>query len=253
MLVKKEGGWKLNDLPFVKKENDFINTYFLEGHEQSANAIDNHVNKIVSLYKDKFDWQPESLNIKLFNSNKELAATIPFGSDKIASWNEYREALKVVDGYEEAFTHYFLQHEITHQFLSHLTNDNCLVWFQEGFANYFSEAINKNAQGQYELDIRISHEASQEMIDRINDEKYPTITTIINAKNKDAYGYLLIDYLIQMHSLDKFVDMILKNYPYIDKRMEHKSEDLNTLLLETLEKHYVSLETLSKEYSNYHK
>lgn len=254
-MVTDSEKWKINGMQFIKLEEGLITVNYLDGQKEPATNMLNHAKKIVGVYKNNFKWQVEEINIKLFKTSNELVATIPFWTDKALGWNEYQEAIKVVVNENEEATNYILEHEIAHQLLSDLTNDNGPIWFQEGFANYLPEGLTKHSDGSVSFDISKSNKASQSMIDRLEGNvSFPKVSAISKEKYLDIYGYLFINYLIQEHSFDTFMGMLtdLRKNPYIDKRIAHKTDQMDKLLLETIERHYGSLEDLSVAYRSFY-
>lgn len=254
-IIKKENGWKLDDVSFNHIDGKEVTVFYSDGLQSEATYYLNTAQKIIKFYKDTFDWEPDRLYIKLYSSVEEISATVPWY--QLAGWNEEGESIKVlVLKSNKDRTFQYLLHEIGHQVLSDLTNDNASLYLQEGFATFLQKSINNeeslsihyNQASQYAFHILILNQFNFLTIEELSNKNYDESGDIYN------YGFLTVNYLIQENGLDNFlaIGKPLSNYDYINKRAEHKMKELNDRSEKALEEIYGNIDKLSNNYINYY-
>ena len=150
-IYKRNSSWKINDLPFTKITDGSIHLYYMPSLENRAQIALADSKELVNLYIKTFAWEPEEINIKLYDSVEEISAStgwptlfgvsVPFISNKF-----------VVQGkYEIAYG--FMKHELVHAMLTELTNDNAPHFLQEGLAIFISSSVVRDDFGNLQLDF----------------------------------------------------------------------------------------------------
>jgi len=255
-IIKNQEKWKLNDIPFEELSEGIFTIYYLDGQENVANHVLEDTKDIVELYSSTFGWQPETINVKLYDSMQELNATIPW--TRAGGWNEKGESYKLIANTTEEAKFALLSHELTHTFLSDLTNDNASLYLQEGLATIFQMIVSRNESGIVVMNLDQATDQLKVLKEKLN----RPLLTLEELSNLDydngapfyQDGALLTNYLIQTKGIEEYKLFLaeLKNYPYIDKRQEHKLEIGNQHTLESLEKMFAPTTELFNKYSTYY-
>lgn len=255
-IIKYQDKWKLNDIPFEELSDGIFTIYYLDGLESVAYDVLKDAKDIVELYSSTFGWQPESINVKLYDSMEEMNATIPW--IRAGGWNEKGESYKLIANTTEEAKFALLTHELTHTFLSDLTNDNASLYLQEGLATMFQIIVSRNESGIVVMNLDQSTDQLKVLKEKLN----RPLLTLEELSNLDydngapfyQDGALLTNYLIQTKGIEEYKLFLaeLKNYPYIDKRQEHKLEIGNQHTLESLEKMFAPTTELFNKYSTYY-
>ena len=255
-IIKDQETWKLNDIAFEELTEGIFTIHYLEGQDDAAMQVLEDSKDIVNLYSSQFEWAPETINVKLYDTMEQLNATIPW--TQAGGWNEKGESYKLIAYNSEEARFSLLAHELTHTLLSDLTNDNASLYLQEGLATTLQMIVSRNDAGIVDMNFDQASEQLQvlkESLDR------PLLTleelSALDYDNGDPFyqdGALLTNYLIQSAGVEKYKEFLteLKNYPYIDKRQEHKLEISNRHTLEVLEKMFAPSKELSNNYLNYY-
>ena len=214
--------------------------------------------KIVAFYEQQFNWVPEEVVIKLYDSREQLLASIPF--PQAAGWAEIGGSLKLSMDMEwnEKVLLSLLLHEFGHFMLADFTNDNASLYLQEGFASYLQGIVQEDENGE----LFLANEIDQEVIENalsVEGFEFKSIEELNNSdynQGDDLYGLglLLTNYLISTYGMDQFFLLAddLKNEEYIDQRGEHKFDITAERTTNSLEKIYKSIDELSEEYINYY-
>lgn len=257
--IKVNNVWLLNDLPFTKytSNSEHITIYFINGQEDIAKKTLTEASDIVSFYSENFKWEPKPISIKIYPSNEEVSATVPWVG--LAGWNEMGESLKITSiNKDDIFR--LLAHELTHKMLSDLTNDNASLYIQEGFATYLQNKVQRDGTGKIYFDQSIVDEKSKKAIEVSNSvlsiEELGNIDYTDTNLGISLYrdGSLISNYLVLTYGLEKYLEMLnyLSSNEYIDKRLEHKMDLAQKRTVEALEKVYGSVEQLSSNYQDYY-
>lgn len=144
--VKKVAGhWLEVDFPFyevpvswgkIKVETKDL----LSKATMTEKAIDN----AISYFKNKYNWSPDHLEIKLFRNPEPFLQSVKLSLPNwVGGWNESGQAIKLLTEpkFQAEVDQMGLAHELTHQMISDLSNDNAAYWLQEGAAMYYERQI----------------------------------------------------------------------------------------------------------------
>lgn len=256
-MIKVNDKWILNDVPFEKISSDdgTITISYKKGQEDPAQKTLKDATDIVDFYSKMFNWKPGPIFIKIYPTNKEVSATVPW--IMLGGWNEMGESLKITTDFTSQIFKY-LAHELTHKMVGDMTNDNASIYIQEGFATYLQGTIERDGNGNILYDHRKSIEMAQKAMEISNTVK--TIEELGQIDYSDPEGSmyrdgsLLTTYLIETQGLNKFSDMLkhLATYEYIDKRSEHKLDTVHLRTVEAIEKVYGPDEQVSTDLKNYY-
>ncbi|MEC1523621.1 hypothetical protein P9D43_16575 [Neobacillus niacini] len=255
--IKVNEKWILNDVPFetLTSESGSITVYYKKGQEDTAQKTLKDATDIVAFYSKMFNWKPEPISIKVYSNINEVSATVPWVM--LSGWNEIGESLKINSGVMSQIFKY-LAHELTHKMVGDITNDNASIYIQEGFATYLQAAINRDGNGMVSFDPQKPIENAQKAMEISNTLK--TIEELGQIDYTDPEGSmyrdgaLLSTYLIETKGINIFFDMLksLSAFEYIDKRIEHKLEMVNSRTVEAIEKVYGPDEQVSADLKNYY-
>lgn len=256
-LLINKGSWKISDMPYSSLRDGNITVNYLEGQREMAEKQLQNIKAILELYKSTFKWSPNNITVKLYKSSEEMAATIPWTT--LAGWNEAGESIKVLGVSGKDDTLLYLAHEIAHNMLSDLTNDNASLYIHEGFATLLEYSITRNKDGKLMLDYSKSDGFAQSAIKAVK-EKFISIEEMNKLTYEQGYeiyfyGFLLTKYLVEERGLKQYITMSesLRKYPYRDERSEQKVELTNRYSVEALKSCFGAIDKLSEEYSNYYK
>lgn len=146
--IKVNDKWVLNDVPFetISSDSGTITVYYKKGQEDPAKKTLNDASDIVDFYSKMFNWKPGPISIKVYSTNREVSATVPW--IMLGGWNEIGESLKINSGSLSQIFRY-LAHELTHKMVGDITNDNASIYLQEGFATYLQTALHEMATGMF--------------------------------------------------------------------------------------------------------
>ncbi len=257
-IMKQDNGWVMDELPFEELQSGNISVLFTPNLKSTAENMMKLAEKIVAFYEQQFNWVPEEVVIKLYDSREQLLASIPF--PQAAGWAEIGGSLKLsmdMEWNEKVFLSLLL-HEFGHFMLADFTNDNASLYLQEGFASYLQGIVQEDENGV----LFLANELDQEVIENaltVEGFEFKSIEELNNSdynQGDDLYGLglLLTNYLISTYGMDQFFLLAddLKNEEYIDQRGEHKFDITAERTTNSLEKIYKSIDELSEEYINYY-
>ncbi|MFD2445550.1 hypothetical protein ACFSO7_16445 [Bacillus sp. CGMCC 1.16607] len=255
--IKVDDVWLLNDVPFktLTSENGWVTVYYKEGEDGIAETTIKDAENLMKFYATEFRWVPNPISVKIFSSPVEVSATVPWTI--VGGWNEIGESLKITSQNKDDIFR-LLAHELTHKMLSDLTNDNAILFFQEGLATYLENKVQKDPEGKIYFDQSIVNSKSIKAIQVTNSvlsiDELAEIDYAGNSTRLYRDGSLITNYLVLTHGLEKYLEMLshLAQYDYIDKRLEHKLETIRSRSLEALEKTYGPKDELTKKYTEYY-
>lgn len=255
-INKVNGSWKINDLPFEIITDGPINLYYLPSLNSYSTKIMTDVKEIVDLYDKTFDWKPNEINIKLYDSVEEISAstawpslygvTVPFISLKF-----------VVQGNHEV-AYGFIKHEIVHTMLADISNDNAPPFLQEGLAVFISSSVTTDNFGNLQLDFGNTVEREKFILKNTEEIKPISDLKDINYTDNtiDIYnvGFLITNYLIQTFGMEKYLEMIefLGENDILDNDNPDKEQIVYKLAIEALELTYGPIDKLSEGYIDYY-
>jgi hypothetical protein len=256
-MLKVKDRWVLNDVPFEKisSNNETITVYYFKGQEEAAQKTLKDAIDLVDFYSIKFSWRPEPISIKVYPTQPEISATVPWPG--LSGWNEMGESLKITSELSSDIFHY-LSHELTHKMVGDLSNDNATIYIQEGIATFFAGSIYREASGGIAYKPELVTDNAVKAIEISRSVKTIEELGQIDYTDPEASmyrdGFLITNYLIQTKGLSTYFNMLnyLSNFEYMDKRSEHKMDILHERTVEALEKVYGPTETISSEVKNYY-
>ncbi|MGE8205557.1 hypothetical protein ACQKP0_13435 [Heyndrickxia sp. NPDC080065] len=256
-IIKIDGNWKMDDLPFMKRSDGPIQLYYLPSLKNQAEAVLADVRKIVNVYMEKFPWDPKEVNIKLYDSLEELSASVPWESLYGVSLSLL--SLKfLVETNNTDITFGLMKHEVVHTMLAEITNDNAPNFMQEGLAMFISDAITKEPSGEITFNLEgASTERETILLKNIKSFKpISYLNTNYTDGSIDIYslGYLVTNYLITTFGLDKYLEMLseLKKEDIIENDNENKEKIIFKRAINAMEKTYGPIDKLSKAYAAYY-
>lgn len=220
-------GWKDADLSFEQLGNDWITVYFTDPSlKTKAQIAYQTLSKAVPLLQQKFDWKPQKIEVKLYHSSKLFHHSVKPSLPRWAGgWHEAGQSIKfVANGLEPRLLASGLIHELVHQMVSDLTNDNAAYWLQEGAAMYYEanlmpELCVIHDAGHLKEDWTLSELESRQL------EKLPAQ----EAHQYYLHSYVWYEKLMKKYGEQEFKKLFahLKKFPYIDKESDQKRNELN--------------------------
>ncbi|MCG3088929.1 hypothetical protein [Sporosarcina cyprini] len=256
-IGKNNGMWKINELPFKKLSNGPINLYYLPSLESKADMILADIKELVDLYSQTFGWDPQELNIKLYDTPEKIAASV--GWPSLYGVAVPFVSLKFVVEGEYSVTYGLMKHEIVHMMLADLSNDNAPMFLQEGLAIFVSSAVVKNDTETPQLDFTKVKEKEKIIVANTKEIKPISELNEINYTENyiDIYnvGFLITDYLIQTHGIEKYLEMVelLKESDIIEHGNPDRDNIVYQLTVEAIEQIYGSIEKISDAYIEHYK
>lgn len=255
-INKLNGEWKIYDLPFKKFSDGPINLYYLATMESVANIAFADVKSIVNLYTQNFGWEPEVLNVKLYDSIEEISASVAWASLYGVAVPFTSLKVLVQEAYTDV-THGHMKHEVVHMMLADLTNNNAPDFMHEGLAIFLATSVMRNSSGTLEMDFKNSEEREKFILEKI--QEIPTIEMLSDINYTDNYsdiysvGFLITKYLIQTEGLDKYLSMLtlLKENDVIDYANLEYPQISYERTVKALEQTYGPIEQISKSYIDY--
>ena len=255
-INKTNDTWKVYDLPFEKLSNGPVNLYYHPFLENVAESILADVTSIVDLYTENFGWEPEVLNVKLYNTLEEISASVgwaslygvatPFTSLKVLVQGDYTDV-----------THDLMKHEVVHMMLTDLTNNNAPDFMHEGLAIFLANAIMKDASGTLEMDFNNTEEQVKSTLENIEEILTIDMFNDVNYTNNHdeiyGVGFLITNYLIQTEGLDQYLSLLtlLKENDVIENGNLEYQQLSYERTVEALEQTYGPIEQISKNYIDY--
>lgn len=220
-------GWKDADLPFRRFGDNLITVYYTEpSFENKAQTAYQTLNKAVLILQKKFGWKPQKVEVKLYHSpalfHHSVKPSLPWWA---GGWHEAGQSIKfVANGLEPESLASGLIHELVHQMVSDLTNDNAAYWLQEGAAMYYEANLMPG--------LRIVHHTN-------NLEEKWTLSELENKQleklpAQEAHNYYLHSYIWYEKLLKKYGEQgmkklfaHLKKFSYLDCESDQKRTVLN--------------------------
>ena len=141
---KTRSGWKDADIAFYKyKKGIFTVCYTDEVIRKQAKIALHSAQEAVTGFKKRYHWSPSRVEIKLYHQpevfRQSVKPSLPMWA---GGWHESRQAIKFIGGIiEDSALSQGIVHELTHQMVSELTNDNAAYWLQEGMAMYYERHL----------------------------------------------------------------------------------------------------------------
>lgn len=235
-LRKTKEGWKESDLDFMQLKSGQIKVlYTIPKLEESAYIALDTIKRALHVMQQRSQWTAKKVEVKLYHDpevfRQSVKPSLPLWA---GGWNEVRQSIKmVVDHHHPKLFASGLVHELAHQMVSDLTNDNAAYWLQEGAAMYYElhllpglheeiSPLEENRRAKYSLaDLK-----------KLDLEKLP-------SKEANEYYwscYRLFRFFVEEYGEEKINNLFiaLKKYPYLDSDTNDKKELLNKRTAEAI-------------------
>lgn len=220
LIVKKTAqGWKDDDFPFQSVGNDQIKVYFTHPFlKKEAQIAFETLKQAQRRLKEKFAWVPKQIEVKLYHRPEWFWQSVkPSLPHWAIGWHEADQAIKLVGGVmEPSELKASVVHELVHQMVSELTNDNAAYWLQEGTASYYE----KHLLSPSKKFVNKTPHFVLSQLEKIHLESLP-------AKEAAKYYescYLLVGFLVQEYQEDGLRRLFdhLGQENYIDLESDQK-------------------------------
>lgn len=229
VIRKTKKGWKESDLPFFKLKSDQVQVlYTTPSLEESAYIALDTIKRALYVMKHHHQWQAKKVEVKLYHDSElfrqSVKPSLPAWS---GGWNEAGQAIKmVVNRHHPKLFASGLVHELVHQMVSDLTNDNAAYWLQEGAAMYYETHLLPGLHEELppvEGTLRAKYSYSD--LKKLDLEKLPDQ----EATQYYLSCYQLFRFLVSEYGEEKIKSVFaaLKKYPYLDLDSNRKKELLN--------------------------
>ncbi|WP_409291425.1 ABC transporter permease subunit [Peribacillus sp. SCS-37] len=258
-MIKKGGKWRLNDVSFQKKKYNTVTVFYEKGQDKRAYEVLLEATSVVRLYNQEFDWKPGDIEIKLYSTPVQLAATLP--APEAYSWSGYGESIKLIHKSNSAGAAetpgQILTYEIAAKMLADLTNDNAADYVQSGLSQVMKNIAQDTGSGYALIKdfLPYQKEEARVMLSRI-----PAISEIQKFTEKDPIqgmyaGILLTSYLLEEKGMEKFIEFAaeLKKNEFVEEGSLKKSRLKNERTLQAIQKVYGPLNKLDAEIASYAK
>ncbi|WP_124726499.1 peptidase MA family metallohydrolase [Staphylospora marina] len=237
MVRKTSEGWKHADFPFVTSNHGPVTIRMEDASlERYARIAKDVLTNALRAFGDRYDWNPRRVEVKLYRQPEHFRHSVKLSLPEWAGgWHEANQSIKLVVGTpgDEKWFARALVHELTHQMVSELTNDNAAYWLQEGAAMYYEVHLLPELKASHGLKLLEKTGAmSLEELKRVRLE---------SLEGLDAYRYYLSAYAWFREETDnrgeqnwKRVFSRLKKHPYLDVDGDLKIPRTNLLTEEAL-------------------
>ncbi|MBA4495596.1 peptidase MA family metallohydrolase [Paenactinomyces guangxiensis] len=236
LIVKTKQGWKDADLAFKQISNDSIVIHYSDPSlkDQAYIALDT-IKKAVYVLKQRFHWSPKRIEVKLYEDPEVFRQSVkPSLPDWVGGWHESGQSIKFIGGPgDHKLFAAGLVHELTHQMVSELTNDNAAYWLQEGAAMYYEAHLLPGLHEDQWLDYTQQRRPiTLVQLEQLNLER---------LTDREAYQYYLTCYQLFRFLVEEFGEeriqqlfMALQNLPNVDADSSEKIQLLNRRTREAL-------------------
>lgn len=237
-IRKTEEGWRDSDLDFLRLQNGpVVVSYTRPEMEEKAYIALDTIKRALYVIQNRYHWNPKRVEVKLYHDPELFRQSVKLSLPIWAGgWNEDKQSIKLIVSKEEPnrFASAIV-HELTHQMVSDLTQDNAAYWLQEGAAMYYETHL---LPGLHEEKLpeedQVKPKYTLAELQKLNLEKLP---------DQDAYQYYYSSYQLFRFLIDEFgeerMDQLfkqLRQYPYINMDTVMKQEKLNQLTNQAIQK-----------------
>jgi hypothetical protein len=250
LVIRDKQNWLDSDVFFHEiNQNNVIVKFSDPGLETMAQGGAIILNKFVANFNEKFGWTPhQKLELKLYNKSELFRQSVKLSLPEWAvGWNEYGESIKFVgdDGYDKKLFFSGLKHEVTHQMLGEMTNDNAAYWMHEGLATYYEVQFIKNETGKKEVrQEEVIHKEEKLELPRprwtIQEMMKVNLEELDTEEAKDYYyqAYLIMNYFIKNYGEDVLKNWMteLNKFPYVAVTTSEKLAGSNARTVQAFEK-----------------
>jgi hypothetical protein len=228
LFLRTNRGWKDADLAFKQLSSDYITVYYSDSslQDQAHIALDT-LNKAVYVFKQRFDWSPVRIEVKLYHDPELFRQSVkPSLPSWAGGWHEAGESIKFIGGLPGPGVFASgLVHELTHQMVSELTNDNAAYWLQEGAAMYYEVHLLPGLHDGHSLEWETKKKMSVSELEQTNLEQ-------LSPREAARYYqtcYRLFSYLMETYGEKQMqkVFSVLRNSPAVDLDSSQKLQLLN--------------------------
>ncbi|RAL22012.1 peptidase MA family metallohydrolase [Thermoflavimicrobium daqui] len=249
-FVKTHLGFKDADLAFHQIQSDSIVVRFSDSKlkEQGKLALDT-LKKAIFLLSSKYHWRPKRIEVKLYHHPEIFRQSVKPSLPKWAiGWHEADQAIKfVAEGMDKKELAFGLIHELVHQMVSEITNDNASYWLQEGAATYYEKnLLSKPMSGK----IIRTPLIGLDRLEKIRLEKLPMHQAHLYYQS----CYHLFDFMVQEYGekqMRRFFTFLGK-FPKLDCESSEKIKTTNWRTRKGIDHVWgISVEELSKKWLNH--
>lgn len=221
---KTTKGWKDADIAFRQYTNGIFVVYYTdEAIQRQAKTALQSIQSATAEFRKRYNWNPAKIEVKLYHQPEVFRQSVkPSLPSWAGGWHESKQAIKFIGGLVDDSA--FLQgivHELTHQMVSELTNDNAAYWLQEGAAMYYE----RHLWGKCIQTLDRGSLFSLSQLEGMNLE---------NLSDREANRYYVSCYyifkqLIQKYGERRIEKMLccLRGYPEIDLDSVQKMQIIN--------------------------
>lgn len=237
LIRKTQAGWRESDLAFKQLKSDPIQVFYtIPALEESAYIALDIVKRALRVMKERNHWITKRVEVKLYHDpevfRQSVKPSLPFWT---GGWHEARQSIKMVVTHQQPkWLASGLIHELAHQMVSELTNDNAAYWLQEGAAMYYEAHLLPGLHEDLPSEEDQPAKYSLSELKKMNLEKLP---------DKEAAQYYwscyrLFRFLVEEYGEEKIrsVFAVLKKYPYLDQDTIEKKEVINQRTEEAIRK-----------------
>lgn len=229
LIQRTEQGWKDADIAFNQiSDGAVIVRYTSPSLQDQAHIALDTLKKAVYVLRHRFQWSPQPIEVKLYDDPELFRQSVKPSLPKWAGgWHESGQSIKFIGGTPDvrAFASGIV-HELTHQMVSELSNDNAAYWLQEGAAMYYERHLLPGLYEEHFIHLRQNPSPLTLMqLEQMNLERLP---------DRKAYQYYqtcyqLFDYLVEEYGERKIQELFskLQSEPAIDLDSNQKIKELN--------------------------
>ncbi|MFC7441583.1 peptidase MA family metallohydrolase [Laceyella putida] len=227
LLKKTRLGWKDADLAFHVLKKQRITVYYTHPSlQQQAELALRTLERAYERLHRRLGWTTKEVVVKLYDRPDVFRQFVkPSLPTWAGGWHEANQSIKFIGGWgEDRLFAAGLVHELTHQMVSELSNDNAAYWLQEGAAMYYEAHLLPRLMVQHHLG-QLERRMTLVELERAELEK---------LSSEEAEQYYLNAYLSFKTVVERWgeqsVQSLLKElakYPYIDVDSSEKMREIN--------------------------
>lgn len=229
VIRRTKTGWKESDFPFFSlKDGPIQILYTTPALEESAYIALDTIQRALYVMKQRHQWNAKKVEVKLYHDaelfRQSVKPSLPTWS---GGWNEAGQAIKLVVNHRDPKLYASgLVHELAHQMVSDLTNDNAAYWLQEGAAMYYEKHLLPGLHEEISpIAEQLPAKYSYTDLKKLDLERLPDQA----ASQYYLSCYRFYRFLMEQYGEEKMksVFAVLKKYPYLDQDSNRKKELLN--------------------------
>lgn len=217
-------GWRLTGLKWYSMKKGMLTVYYSHPNLKKAAqfTLDTIEEALLALRK-RYGWRASHIEVKLYHLSEVFRQSVkPSLPTWAAGWHEAKQSIKFVVLQQDSidWLKKGLVHELTHQMISELSNDNAAYWLQEGAAMYYEKHLFENRVDK-KLELPKPSLMSLKELESTQLEHLPA---------DEATRYYLSSYywfkqMIEVNNGETHMKEVLnylKRFPYIDQDSEKK-------------------------------